>query len=82
MNRDGSAAVKLVNLEPPTGLKDEDFKGPIDGDGDDGDSFLQEVNIDIADNGFLVSFVHEFGDVEKTVVLAKDELLELLRKRL
>ncbi len=81
MNQHGSAAIKLVDIEVPN-LGDDDLKGPIDGDGDGEDPTLSEIHIDIASNGFLITFVNDFHDSEKVIVTSKEDLVTELRKRI
>ena len=73
------AAIKLF---PATATKSSD-QGPIDKDGEDGgdETDLSTVLIEIAQNGYMITFTLEDGTEEKSVHTDFDDVLKAIRSR-
>lgn len=53
---------------------------PMDGDGeDDGDESLETIQVDIATNGFMLTYLYDDGSALKYVLNDFNEVLEHMR---
>jgi hypothetical protein len=72
------AAIKLF---PATSKKTEDY-GPIDKDGEEGDDTdISTVLIEVAQNGYMITFTLQDGTEEKSVHTDFDDVLKAIRSR-
>ncbi len=71
------SALKLLPITKKSS-NDPSFK---DKDGDDGDFSLHTVVIEVATNGYLVTFSYDDGTEDKFIEEDFDEVLKLIRSR-
>lgn len=72
------AAIPLFRPSSKNNLND----GPLDGDGEGGeDLLLSTALIEVASNGYMVTFTFEDGSEEKYVDADFDEVLKLIRSK-